>query len=81
MPSYAEIADSLTASLALQLPPVAVYFAPEVPAGVERWSGAIPAGCRFWQEAASRVFATSAADHERCSIGQYTHALDMRIAS
>jgi uncharacterized protein (DUF169 family) len=81
MPSYNEIAASLTASLALQTPPIAVCLAAEVPAGVERWSGAIPAGCRFWQEAATRVFATSAADHERCSIGQYTHGLDMSPAS
>jgi uncharacterized protein (DUF169 family) len=81
MPSYSEIAESLTASLALQTPPIAVCLAGQVPDGVERWSGAIPAGCRFWQEAATRVFATSSEDHERCSIGQYTHGLEMTPAS
>src|SRR5688572_6048856 len=81
MQSYAEIAESLTASLALQPPPVAVCFADKVRAGVAHWCGAIPAGCRFWRGAASRVCGTSAADHERCSSGQYTHALDMSPAS
>ncbi len=45
------------------------------------WLGQSPAGCRFWQEAASRVFATTAADHSLCSIGQYTHNLEMSPAS
>src|SRR6185369_2188761 len=47
------------------------------PAGIDVWTGPVPAGCRFWQEAGTRVFATAAADHERCSIGQYTHGLEM----
>src|SRR4051812_1128042 len=81
MSSYASIADSLTQSLKLTQPPVAICFADSLPSGVSEWSGQTPAGCRFWQEAATRTFATSAADHERCSIGQYTHALDMSPAS
>jgi uncharacterized protein (DUF169 family) len=52
-----------------------------VPAGVEMWSGRSPAGCRFWQEAMNRVFATSASDHELCSIGTYTHNLGMTPAA
>jgi uncharacterized protein (DUF169 family) len=48
---------------------------------VEAWSGRVPAGCRFWQEAASRVFATSSDDHSSCAIGQYTHNLEMKPAS
>jgi uncharacterized protein (DUF169 family) len=71
------VADSLTQSLNLTLPPVAICFRDEVPAGVPLWSGPAPAGCRFWQEGAARVFATSAADHERCAIGQHTHGLEM----
>jgi uncharacterized protein (DUF169 family) len=34
-----------------------------------------PAGCRFWQDAADRSFATAAADHSSCAIGVYTHNL------
>jgi len=72
-----EISQSLTDSLGLAQPPVAICLLDELPAGVPLWSGPIPAGCRFWQEAGARVFATSAADHERCAIGQYTHGLEM----
>jgi len=78
---YSEIARSLAQSLSLTQPPVAVCLADVVPAGVERWSGHSPAGCRFWQEARTRVFATSAADHELCSIGMYTHNLEMSPAA
>ena len=81
MPSYSDIASSLTENLQLSQPPIAVRLADALPPGVESWSGHSPAGCRFWQEAATRVFATSAADHSLCSIGQYTHNLEMTPAS
>jgi uncharacterized protein (DUF169 family) len=77
MPSHAEIARSLAESLRLAQPPVAIRFADQLPEGLPQWSGHAPAGCRFWQEATARTFATSAPDHERCAIGQYTHALEM----
>src|SRR3954468_4898540 len=76
-----EISNTLTESLSLTQPPVAVCPTAEIPAGVEQWAGHSPAGCRFWQEAATRVFATSASDHGLCSIGQYTHHLEMSPAS
>ena len=81
MSSYAGIAQTLTQSLKLTQPPIAVSLTDSIPAGVEKWSGHSPAGCRFWQEAASRVFATSAGDHNLCSIGLYTHNLEMTPAS
>src|SRR5436309_3361229 len=81
MPFYSRIAHSLNESLRLTQPAVAVCLTQEVPDGIESWSGDIPAGCRFWQEAGERVFATSARDHAHCSIGQYTHRLDMNAAS
>jgi len=81
MSSYSEIARTLNESLGLTRPPVAVCLTETVPAGIDSWSGHSPAGCRFWQEAAERVFATSASDHAHCSIGQYTHNLDMSAAS
>jgi uncharacterized protein (DUF169 family) len=77
MSTFSEVAQSLTESLKLTLPPVAVCMTESVPAGVETWLGKRPAGCTFWQEAATRVFATSAIDHELCSIGTYTHNLHM----
>jgi uncharacterized protein (DUF169 family) len=79
--SLAEISDSLTQHLHLSQPPVAVCLTDRIPDGVESWAGLSPAGCRFWQEASKRVFATSAADHGSCAIGQYTHNLDMDAAA
>src|SRR5664279_2720529 len=81
MRSHSEIAGILTQSLGLSQPPVAVCLTDRVPAGVESWSGHSPAGCRFWQEAGTRVFATSAGDHDLCSIGLYTHNLEMSPAA
>jgi len=81
MSSYSEITASLTNSLSLTQPPVAVSFAAELPAGAATWSGASPAGCRFWQEATTRTFATAAPDHDNCSIGVYTHGLEMSPAA
>jgi uncharacterized protein (DUF169 family) len=81
MSSYSEIANTLSQSLRLAQPPVAVSLTDHIPSGVELWSGHSPAGCRFWQEAAHRVFATTATDHSLCSIGQYTHGLEMSPAS
>ena len=79
--SNSAIAATLTQSLALTQPPIAICLLDELPAGVDLWSGAAPAGCRFWQEAATRVFATAPADHANCAIGQYTHNLSMTPAS
>jgi uncharacterized protein (DUF169 family) len=81
MPNFSEISESLTRSLSLTQPPVAICLTGELPQGVESWSGGSPAGCRFWQEAATRVFATQAADHNLCSIGLYTHNLEISPAA
>jgi uncharacterized protein (DUF169 family) len=66
---------SLLNSLHLTQPPVAVCFTDAIPDGVKVFSGAVPAGCRFWQEAAKGVFATTSSQHNLCSIGLYTHNL------
>jgi len=75
MSSFASSASTLTESLNLTQPPVAVAFVDRVPEGVARYSGMVPAGCRFWQEAATKVFATAPQQHDLCSIGMYTHHL------
>jgi uncharacterized protein (DUF169 family) len=80
MPRCREVAQTITEALSLTQPPVAVCLSQSVPAGVESWAGRVPAGCRFWQEAQTRVFATSASDHGLCSIGLYTHNLEMSPA-
>jgi uncharacterized protein (DUF169 family) len=72
---YPQQAAILAASLDLQQPPVAISFTDAIPAGVKAQSGRVPAGCKFWQDAASEAFATTAADHNLCAIGVYTHNL------
>jgi len=75
-----QIAQTLATSLKLTLPPIAICFTDEVPAGVANWTGRVPAGCRFWEEAAAKAFATSASDHDLCSIGTFTHNLETSAA-
>lgn len=76
MDPFDSLARTLSDSLQLTQPPIAVCFADAVPEGVTLFSDAVPAGCRFWQEAASRVFATVSSNHDLCSIGIYTHNLE-----
>jgi uncharacterized protein (DUF169 family) len=70
------IARILTGSISFSLPPIAICFTDDVPPGIQHWRGSVPAGCRFWQEAATEVFATSASDHGLCAIGMFTHHLE-----
>ena len=74
--NHNQIAQTLTASIRLELPPIAICFTGEVPAGIKNWAGRAPAGCQFWQEAATQVFATSPSDHDLCGIGTFTHNLE-----
>jgi uncharacterized protein (DUF169 family) len=77
MTAFEAIGRKLISSLHLNQPPVAIAFTNDVPAGVTSFSGPVPAGCRFWQEATHRVFATVPRDHELCAIGLYTHHMDV----
>ena len=74
-------ADRLTEALDLSLPPIAIAFPDALPDGVPEFEGTVPAGCVFWQEAATRTFATSAGHHGLCSIGIHTHHLSGAPAS
>ena len=75
MSNYITQATELEESLQLSLPPVAIVFADELPAGISPYEEVAPAGCYFWQEASQKVFSTSAQDHELCAIGVHTHNL------
>jgi uncharacterized protein (DUF169 family) len=72
---YSKAALLLTECLDLQHAPVAICFAESAPAGFNTHTGRVPAGCRFWQDAATATFVTSALDHSLCAIGVYTHNL------
>jgi uncharacterized protein (DUF169 family) len=75
------ISAKLSSALNLTQPPVAISFADAVPEGVKTYQGLAPAGCRFWQDAATQVFATVPANHDLCSIGMYTHNLESDAAA
>jgi uncharacterized protein (DUF169 family) len=71
--------------LGLAVAPIAIAFVDTVPANLARphgtmptptadgRTGAVPAGCVFWNKAIEGAFATIAADHGNCSVGSYTH--------
>jgi uncharacterized protein (DUF169 family) len=72
-------------ALTLDLAPVAVTFRDQIPQGVPRFRGTVPAGCRFWKLAATRpagrsAFFTVPADHHNCAVGSYTHNIDLAAA-
>jgi uncharacterized protein (DUF169 family) len=75
MSDYQKLAAELMNSLELSLPPIAISFGDVAPANVPSYSGVVPAGCVFWQEAARGTFVTSTKDHELCAIGVHTHHL------
>ena len=74
-------AARLTDALELSLAPIAIAFPDTVPEDIPEFDGAAPAGCVFWEEAATRSFATSAKHHALCSIGIHTHNLSGAPAS
>jgi len=73
MKNLTTIAGELISSLQLSLPPIAVSCPDVAPDNVPHHEGVVPAGCSFWQQAASGTFVTSARDHALCSIGVHTH--------
>lgn len=75
MGNYAALAQELIELLHLVQPPVAISFRDTAPDGIAAYHGTAPAGCRFWQEAATASFTTTARDHELCAIGVHTHNL------
>jgi uncharacterized protein (DUF169 family) len=75
MESYAALSQELIQLLHLEQPPIAISFTDTPPEGVAPYSGNAPAGCRFWQDAATSTFTTCARDHELCAIGVHTHSL------
>ena len=77
---YAGLARTFTDALGLALPPIAVCLTDTVPPGVPAFTGRVPAGCAFWQEAARGAFATSPRDHDLCAIGTFTHNLESTAA-
>lgn len=62
--------------LGLSKPPIAIAFLDDAPHGLEKWEGAVPAGCAFWRAAMDgRAFYTVPSDHYNCAVGSYTHGI------
>jgi len=70
---------SVQSLLGLKSPPVAVAYLEQPPANVPKWgSGAVPAGCAFWQRAVTAgPFFTEQADHLNCAVGCHTHNIPL----
>jgi len=81
MSDHQKLARDLMTSLELSLPPIAISFCDVPPVNVPAYDRVVAAGCVFWQEAATRTFVTSAADHELCAIGVHTHHISGASAS
>lgn len=86
MTSIDTLAAELADLLRLGSPPLGIAFHAEgeapgapayaghyPPAAADGRTGAVPAGCVFWNEARTRTFSTTAPDHANCSVGSYTH--------
>ncbi len=72
---FEELAARLISSLGLRQEPIAIRFTESVPSECGGPEVPVPAGCRFWQDAANKTFVTSADDHGLCAVGIYTHNL------
>lgn len=73
MTNYATLAQTLQSALQLKLSPIAVSFTDQAPTDLPMPASQQPAGCVFWQQAASGPLATTTKDHELCAVGVYTH--------
>jgi uncharacterized protein (DUF169 family) len=64
--------------LGLQMQPVAVSFSPTAPEGIQHIQASGPSSCSYWKLAAEgNTFYTDASDHLNCTIGAYTHGVEM----
>ncbi|MBM3774717.1 MAG: hypothetical protein FJW37_06080 [Acidobacteria bacterium] len=77
MLGYRQLESDLIAAFALERRPVAVSFVDTPPAGVRKFTGAVPSSCTFWKLAAAGPFYTVPEDHLNCPVGGYTHHVEL----
>ncbi|MGH9407763.1 MAG: DUF169 domain-containing protein [Terriglobia bacterium] len=70
--NFAEITKAITEGLGLARPPIGLAFLVEPPAGIPRYSEAVPSACSFWKMAGASLFYATAEDHYNCPIGAMT---------
>ena len=87
--AWAVLAQRLSSTLHLSVPPIFLSFSDATPSAVAAFDkpmsepaadgrkGRVPASCVFWVEAAvaEEPFSTVAEDHGNCSVGRFTHGL------
>jgi len=71
MNRYLDSADSLIEVLALALPPIAVAFVDEPPAGVAALTTPAPSACAIWRLAETQTFYASSESHAGCAVGSH----------
>jgi uncharacterized protein (DUF169 family) len=74
---YADLATELTEKLQLELPPVALAYVTEPPAGVPESSDEVPSSCTFWRRGERQVLYASARQHFNCAVGAMTQGFDL----
>lgn len=76
MPDYRAMEQKILAVTGGKRRPVAISFVDAPPPGVAQLEGTAASSCGYWPLAAGgRVFYTTAAQHQNCPIGGYTHNL------
>src|SRR5438874_12132690 len=81
MNDYSSLAKTLSESLKLRVPPVAVCFTDKPPERVPASTQPAAAGCVVWERGAKSAFVTSPADHSNCVVGMYTHHMPLTTAA
>ena len=78
MTDYRTLEKRVVDGLGLERRPIAIAFRETPPAGIQKFTGAMPSGCSFWRLAMSgRIFYTVVADHYNCAVGSYTHNIPL----
>src|SRR3546814_9692195 len=70
-------AGQLVRTLGLDLPPIAIAFAEQAPAGIAESAAVVPSACAFWREAERGVFFAAAERHFNCPVGAHVMGFDL----
>lgn len=70
-------AEQISSVLHLDIPPVALAFVEQQPAGVPADVDAAPSSCAFWRRAEHGVFYAAAQRHYNCAVGAMVMGFDL----
>jgi len=75
--NYAGLARTLVEQLRLDLPPVALAYVSQQPAGIAEFEGEVPSSCAFWRHGEKRVLYAPASKHFNCAVGAMTQGFEL----